>query len=373
MKKRLFHFPIAMALFFALLLLGCSPEVEENTINIGVAGVFSGEMAPYGFSLPSTAQILVDEQNAKGGLLGRPIKLIVGDDQGTNEGAVEVAKTFVEEKVVGVIGHTFSKTTESALPIYNDSQIVTISPSSSLPSLTLSGEYPLFLRVIPNDKSQAELTVDFLLNTLNVERVVILHDKGDYGYNYANEVREGLNKSGLEVALFEGVGVAASRYSSIISRILAESPDILVWGGLHQPFEAILEKIYNDGVKIPPFIGSDTLKEALFVTSMRRITEKFYLIGSTDTTWRNAYQTAFRKYLATPFGEEYPGEFDRSDYVATQVLLQAIEGSGSTDSEKIVAFLKSKTFHTAIGEIGFDENGDITNYGYSIYPIVGKI
>ena len=149
--KKLSLIALAVAL---LLLAGCAKK--SDTIKIGVAGAHSGDLASYGIPSVHAAELVVEMFNAKGGVAGKNIELVVEDDQCKPEIATNTASKLVGEEVAAVIGHICSGATKAALGIYKDSGIVTISPSATNPPLTQSGDYPNFFRTIAPDDAQAK-------------------------------------------------------------------------------------------------------------------------------------------------------------------------------------------------------------------------
>ena len=124
-------------------------------LRLGVAGVHSGELAAYGISGLRGVKLAFERIQAQGGILGRPIKIMVEDDLCKPTEAALVASKLVGGGVHAVIGHICSGATVAALDIYRDANIIAISPSATNPDLTQSGHYPNFFRTIAPDDRQA--------------------------------------------------------------------------------------------------------------------------------------------------------------------------------------------------------------------------
>ncbi|MCK7470949.1 MAG: ABC transporter substrate-binding protein [Desulfomicrobium escambiense] len=162
MKKRLLILtaPAAIAL---LAFVGCADK-GPKTIKIGVAGAHTGDLASYGLPSVKAAELVVEEWNAKGGVCGKQIELLVEDDVCKPEVATNAATKLVSDK-----RHRRSSATSAPAPprppcgIYKEAKIVTMSPSATNPDLTQSGEYPNFFRTIASDDAQAKLEVEFAI------------------------------------------------------------------------------------------------------------------------------------------------------------------------------------------------------------------
>ena len=112
---------------------------SADVIKIGVAGPVTGDQAKMGMDFKNGVSLAVEEWNSKGGVLGKKIDVIVGDDQHDPKQAVSVANKMVNEGVVGVIGHFNSNCSIPASDVYNRAGIPMITPGSTNPQLTDKG------------------------------------------------------------------------------------------------------------------------------------------------------------------------------------------------------------------------------------------
>ena len=166
----------AFAVVAAVALTGTGP-VQAADIILGVAGAQSGDLASYGLPSVNAAKLVAKKLNDKGGVLGMKIKVVPEDDQCKPELATNVAFKLVSEKVTVVLGHICSGATKAALPIYNESHIVVMSPSATNPPLTLSGDYPNFFRTIARDDVQGKLGATYTMDKLGAKKIAVIHDK----------------------------------------------------------------------------------------------------------------------------------------------------------------------------------------------------
>jgi branched-chain amino acid transport system substrate-binding protein len=354
-----------LALSLALTGMSCAKK-DASPIKIGVAGAHTGDLASYGLPAVNAATLVVEEINAKGGINGRKVELVIVDDQCKPELATNAAAKLVSEKVVAVIGHICSGATKSALGIYKDSNIVTISPSATNPPLTQSGEYPNFFRTIAPDDAQANLAVAFIKNTLKLKTLAILHDKGDYGKGFAELVKTAAEKEGIAVLLFEGVNPGAPDYSAVINKIGNVAPEGVVWGGYHPEASKLVQQMRDKGMKIP-FVSDDGVKDKTFIEVAGKYAEGVYATGPMDTSALPIAVKAIESHKAK-FGDE-PGAFFKEAYAATQALLNAIEKAKSTEYDAIVKALQTEFVETSLGKISFDAKGDVIGFGFSMFQV----
>ncbi|MEG6501986.1 MULTISPECIES: branched-chain amino acid ABC transporter substrate-binding protein [unclassified Desulfovibrio] len=352
----------AMALCAAL----AAPARAEDTIKIGVAGAHSGDLASYGVPSLNAAKVVIADTNAKGGVLGKQIELVAQDDQCKPELATNAATKLISDKVAVVMGHICSGATKATLPLYTDAKIVSMSPSATTPGLTEGGSNPYFFRTIANDKAQAGLTSDFMLNNLKVKKVAYLHDNGDYGKGFVDNNREHLEKAGVKTVLFEAITPDAVDFSAVVRKLKREQPDIVVFGGYQPTASKLLQQMRRDRVTTA-LLGPDGLMDEAFIKMAGKASEGVYSSYPKDTSNLPAYKAA-REGHVKMFGKD-PGSFYYNGYAATQALINAIEKAGSTDTAKIVEALHTAPVDTPLGTLTFSKTGDAAGMALSIYQV----
>jgi branched-chain amino acid transport system substrate-binding protein len=337
---------------------------DQDAIRIGVAGAHSGDLASYGLPTVNAAELVVATYNDRGGINGRRVQLFVEDDQCAPEVAANTAAKLVSDRVVAVIGHICSGATNTALPTYEAERIVAISPSATSPGLA---DYANFYRTIAPDDAQGALQVQFVLNQLGLNRVAVLHDRGDYGKGLADFALEYLNEaSGVEVVLYDGITVGAVDYSAIINRIAAQRAEIVFWGGYHPEASKLVDQMRNRGMDTL-FISGDGIKDDTFINVAGRAAEGVYATGARSTEGNTLAEEYSRKHTEK-YGSE-PGPFFQEAVSATIALLNAIEKAGSTDYQAIMNALQSEYVETPVGRISFDETGNAIGVGFVVYQV----
>lgn len=339
---------------------------EGDTIKIAVVGPHSGDLASYGIPTIKAAELVVADYNAKGGVLGKQIELVIEDDVCKPEVAANSAAKVVGEGVVAVIGHICSGATKSALGIYNEAGLPAISPSATNPPLTQSGDYPNFFRTIAPDDAQAATDAEFIVNVLGLKSVAVLHDKQDYGKGFADFSVESLESLGVEIVLYEGITAGAVDYSAVLTKIANSDAEGIVYGGYHPEASKLVQQMSQMGLDIP-FVSDDGVKDDTFIQVAGEYAEGVYASGPMDTSSNAMNQKAVADHKST-YGED-PGAFFINAYAASIALLNAIEKAGSTDGAAIMDALRSNYVDTPLGNISFDEKGDAIGVGFSVYQV----
>jgi branched-chain amino acid transport system substrate-binding protein len=357
---------LTLALVTAVALAGTA--FAADTIKFGVAGPHSGDLASYGIPSVRAAELVIEKINAKGGILGKQIELLVEDDVCKPEVATNTATKLVSDGAVVVMGHVCSGATKAALGIYNDAKIIVMSPSATNPGLTQSGDYPNFFRTIASDDLQAKLGVEFTVNTLGAKKVAVIHDKGDYGKGYAEFAKKYLDEmAGAEAVLFQGITPGAVDYSAIVQKIKRSGANAVIYGGYHPEASKIVTQMKKKKLDMF-FVSDDGVKDVTFIKVAGKFAEGVYASGPMDVSDLPMGQSAVEAHKAK-YGED-PGAFFKEGYAATLALLNAIEKAGSTDYSAIEKVLRSEYVDTPVGSISFDEKGDAIGVGFSMYKVV---
>lgn len=354
----------AAACLLALAFTGAARAAD--TIKIGVQGAHSGDLASYGVPSLNAVKIVVDDVNARGGVLGKMVEIVAQDDQCKPEMATSAATKLVSDGVAAIVGPICSGPTVASLPLFQNAGLLSISPTATTPALTESGKNPLFLRTVAKDNAQARLTSDFMLNTLKAKKVAYLHDNGDYGKGFADFNRELMEKGGAETVLFEAVTPDAVDFSAVVRKIRRAKPDIVVFGGYQPVASKLVQQMRRDRLTTP-FLGPDGVKDETFLKMTGKDGEGVYASYPKDTTSLPAYKLAREQHLKA-FSTE-PGFGYYNAYAATQALLDAIAKTGGTDTEKLNKALRENLVDTPIGKIRFNERGDAAGMALSIYEV----
>jgi branched-chain amino acid transport system substrate-binding protein len=370
MKKNFIcQFLLGAALFLSL--FSILPAGAAETIKIGVPGAHTGDLASYGLPTVKAAQLVVKDVNAKGGILGKKVELIIEDESCKPELATNAATKLVSSKVDAVIGHICSGATKAALRTYKDANIITISPSATNPELTQSGQYPNFFRTIAPDDAQAKLNVDFTLNVLKIRKIAIIHDKGDYGKGFAEYARKFIDESRkAQVVLYEGITPGAVDYSAIVQKIKHSGAEAVIYGGYHPEAASVVQQMRKKGMKIL-FISDDGVKDQTFIKVAGQYAEGVYATGPKDTT-KNPLAIAAIEAHRKAYGTE-PGAFYLNAYSATIAILNAISKAKSTRYEAVIKALHTYKVDTPLGKISFDNKGDALGVGFSMYLVKNGI
>ena len=275
--------------------------------------------------------------------------------------AIQNASELAAQRVAAVVGHSNSAASLAAAPIYNESEIVQISPQSSASAYSQAGPYSF--RLVPPDDLQGAFIAQALREMPGVERVVVLYVNDDYGRGLRSTLLAALGREGPEVAAdaphLEGATVREDDLD-LARRVVTEAqPDAVVWLGrpliLEQHLPVLLPVLGDR-----PIIASDAVA----------LGDRY----GPYSIWNNVRYVDFIDMTATPalvdfnrrFAERFGRHASSADaltYDAMRLVLQALH-DGADDGPAIRRWLDSlgrsrPAYEGLTGRIRFDEEGDV--------------
>jgi branched-chain amino acid transport system substrate-binding protein len=352
---------LAVALIGAgVMAFGLGAAQADTTI--ASAGPMTGPYAAFGDQLKRGAEQAVADINAAGGVLGEKLALEIGDDACDPKQAVAVANQLVNKGAVFVAGHFCSGSSIPASEVYNEENVLQMSPASTNPKLTEQGFDNVF-RTCGRDDQQGTVAGNFMADNFADKRIAIVHDKQTYSKGLADETKKQLNKRGIQEVLYDTVTAGEKDYSAIVTKLKANNVDILYYGGYHPEGGLILRQMREQGLQAR-LIGGD----ALFIPEFWSITgdagEGTLVTFGPDPRDNPAASATVEKFRAAGYE---PEGYTLYSYAAIQAWAQAAEKAGTTDTAKVIDALKGNKFNTVLGEIGFDSKGDPTGETYVMY------
>jgi len=349
----------------ALVLAGTVMAQAED-IEIATAGPMTGPYAVFGAQMKAGAEQAVADINAKGGVMGKQLVLEVGDDVCDPKQAVAVANQFAGKGVVFVAGHFCSGSSIPASDVYQEEDILQISPASTNPQLTEAGKWNVF-RTCGRDDQQGEVAGAYLAKNFKDKKIAIVHDKQAYSKGLADETKKALNANGVKEVLYDTITPGEKDYSAMVSKLKAAGVDILYYGGYHTEAGLMVRQMRDQGMK------------TILVSGDALVTDEYWSItGDLGEGTLMTFSPDPRKNpVAAPVVEAFkkkgiePEGYVLYTYGAIQAWKQAVETAGTTDPKAVADVLKKQQFDTVLGSIGFDAKGDVTAPGYVFYEWKG--
>jgi branched-chain amino acid transport system substrate-binding protein len=341
------------------LLVGCGGG--GDAIKIGLEGPMTGDYAYEGEGFQKVVELLVEQTNEAGGILGRQVELVIEDDAGDPTQAALVAQRLVDAEVDAVIGAYNSTATEPASEIYNDAGILHITPSSTATGLTQKG-FPRFFRVCFLDDKQGLFAATFAKDVLGVQNFGILHDNSTYAQGLAEHTRRYAEEAGLNVAFYDAINPDDQDFTPILTNIGGAGLDAIYFTGYHAQGGLLLKQSAELGLDLQWMMGNACNNpELVQIAGVENAAGTFVTTEPLpkDVPYPEAEQ--FVQDFEDKYGESPDSVWWMMAGEAFNVIRYAMEQTGSTDSGELADFLhnEAKDINGITGPIlGWDEKGD---------------
>lgn len=340
------------------------PTVASADLTIAVAGPMTGDLAAFGEQLRRGSEMAVKDINAAGGVNGEQVKLELGDDQCDPKQAVQVANDLVKKGVVFVAGHFCSGSSIPASEVYAEEGILQMTPASTNPAFTegaaAKGVKTVF-RTCGRDDKQGSFAGPWLAKTYPGKNVAILDDKSPYGQGLANETQKNMEAAGLKTALRDTYTSKEKDFSALITKMKSAKVDVVYIGGYHNDAGLMMRQAREQGFEAA-FVSGDALNTAEFWSISGPAGEGLRFSDAASAINLDSAKAVVEKFRAESYE---PEGYTLSSYAAVQAWAAAVAIAKSTDGEKVAEALRGNTIPTVIGDLSWDEKGDLTKVNYA--------
>jgi ABC-type branched-subunit amino acid transport system substrate-binding protein len=351
----------------ALLATGCgssavgggdktSGGTESGAIPIGVLVPLTGSSSSAGMDMLNAAKLAADGINEAGGVLGRKVRIVPGDDACDPQAGTAAAQKMVVSKVVGVAGGYCSSASIPETAVLDPEGIPFISAASTHPELTERGFHTVF-RTIGRDDQQGPFAVRFLTGPVGAKRIAIVHDNTTYSKGLAEQTRDANGRlgTGAEIVLFDAITPGESDYSSTLTKIKASGADTFYFTGYFAEGGLLVRQARALGLTAT-LVGGDSTQDPTLVKTAGPAAEGFMCTTAPLPAFLPG-AAGFVESYTKRFGSA-PGPYSVYEHDAVTALVAGISRAGSVDPEKVTAALRKTRITGLTGEISFDVKGD---------------
>ncbi len=365
-------------MFYALRsLLACAlvtltfARAAEEPIRIGEYASITGKEASLGQSSHNGTMMAIDDLNAAGGVLGRPLLLITEDTQSKpGESATAAKKLISRDKVVALLGEVASSRSLEAAPVAQLAKVPMISPASTNPKVTETGNY--IFRTCFIDPFQGPVMAKFAQEKLRAKRVaLIVSNSSAYSIGLAKFFREAFTANGGTIVLEQKYAEGDKDFKAQLTAIKAAGVDAVFNPGYYNEGALIVLQARDLGLTLPIF-GADSWEAEALIELGGKAIEGAYLCSHyspADPSPRvqNFVQAYKKRFGSTPDSNASLG------YDSVLVLVDAIKRAGSTDRAKIRdALAATKNFAAVTGNITIDAQRNASKNAVIIQVRNGK-
>lgn len=364
MKKMLPKFAASLAVCSALV----SASVAADVIKIGVQAPITGQYANEGQSIDNGVRLIVDQYNAKGGVLGKKIEVVSCDDQGTAQQAAICAKKLVNEGVKAVIGSYTSGATEAAQTTYFRAGVLQTSDGTS-DSLITHKYWTFFRNSFPNS-AEADYTAKYFVDVKKYKKIVVLSDYSSYATDLGDATIKALKAKDANI-IYEGkIKSGTQNFTATLTKIKSMDPDVIYFSGYYTDGGLLRAQQIQLGIKAD-FVGGDSNDNPDFMKLAGESAKGALLINvpTPDILPYDIAKTFLVDYKAK-YNSMPASIWSLMNIDGLRAILFTMDKIKSEDTKAISDSLHTlKDFQGITGPVTFREDGERLGGGYMTYEI----
>jgi branched-chain amino acid transport system substrate-binding protein len=343
--------------------------IAQEPVRIGVVQPLTGPVAYDGNIYVNTVKMLVDGMNAKGGVLGRRIELVVEDGACNPAQSVNAAeKLVVRDKVVALLGAFCSTSTAAVMEVAKKHKIPLITGISTAAQLTEQGN-PYFFRAVATTPMLGEAFGGALPAAVKAKRFAFLALNDDWGRSMVSSYPKAIQGAGGQIVATEYFLQSELQFLSHITKIKASNPDAIILAANTQQAVGLTKQIRELGITAP-LIGEGSWSSDSYLKLAGPASDGVYGLVEYVYTIKSPANEAFVKEFRAKLNNENPSKFAGAAHNAISIVVDAIRRAGVTDPEKIREALKKSDYNGLVGNIKFDDKNQA--YGQTVYLALVK-
>lgn len=334
----------------------------SGSIPIGVLVPLSGSSSSAGTDMLNAARLAADSVNDAGGVLGRKVRIVPGDDACDPQTGSAAAQKMVVSHVVGVAGGYCSSAAIPETAVLDRKGIPFISAAATHPDLTERGFRTVF-RTIGRDDQQGPFAIRFLTGPVGARRIAIVHDNTTYARGLAEQAREanGHLGTGAEIVFFDAITPGESDYTSTLTKVKAAGADAVYFTGYFAEGGLLVRQARALGLTAT-LVGGDGNSDPTLVKTAGAAADGF-IVTTAPLPGFLPGAAGFVERYTKRFGTA-PGPYSVYEHDAVTALVEGISRARSTNPADVSAALRQVRVTGLTGEISFDPKGDRAKTAY---------
>jgi len=341
-----------------------------DVIKIGVQAPITGKYANEGQSIDNGVKLIVNQYNAKGGVLGKKLEVVSCDDGGTAQQAAVCARKLVNAGVIAVIGSYTSGATEAAQTTYYRNKVLQTSDGTS-DSLTKHKYWTFFRNSFPNS-AEADFTAKYMVQHKDYKKIVVLSDYSSYATGLADATVKSIKTLKGNIVYRGKIKSGTQNFTAILTKIKSMDPDVIYFSGYYNDGGLLRAQELQLGIKAD-FVGGDSNDNPDFMKLAGSSAKGTYLIN-VPTPDILPYDIA-KKFLSdykVKYGMAPASIWTLLNIDGLRAILHAATETKSTDTKTISNYLHTlKDFPGITGPVTFRNDGERIGGGYMTYEIQG--
>ena len=330
-------------------------------IKIGVAEALTGNAAQYGVPIRKGFELAVGEINGAGGINGSKIELIIEDEQGKKEEAINVFKKLIfQDKALMLFGPTLSNSAQASDPVAQAAKIVVFGTSNTADGITSIGNY-----VFRNSVTEADIvpiTLRAAVKSTNIKKVAVLYGNDDaFTKSAYDNFAKALQAQKIPVVTTESFSKGDVDFKPQLTKIKASGADAIVLAALVAEGAPVMVQARQLGITLPFISGNGMNSPRLF--ELAKDSSDGLWVGS---PWSVENQAPENKRFLAAFQKLYnalPDQFSAQAYDAMYIVATALKkikltGKLETDRAALRNVLPATQFSGATGPFKFRQVND---------------
>ena len=364
-----------------------SAFAADKWVTVGISLPLTGADAHDAELIKDGALLALDEANAKGGVAGYKVRVMVLDGGTATAGqydpaqaATNARKMVADPSVVAAIGPQMSGSGKAMSPILSQGNLAIITPASTNPDITdpkFAGQYrprgkAIYFRTVTTDAYQGPNMANYFAEVLKIKSVYVLDDSGAFGVGIANTFQHQAEKRGIKVLGRDQLNPKEADYTTIFTKMKSLNPQALYYGGVAQAGVKVMKQSYDIMPKLIRAGGDGIYSSEILRGAGFPAVEGLYATTASPNLVDNPGAEPFVKAFVKKYGQQ-PSNYSITAYDAAQVILDAVKRVAASGKEvnrdNVRDAIQTSKVKTLQGVVSFDENGDITNRIVSVYRV----
>jgi branched-chain amino acid transport system substrate-binding protein len=323
----------------ALVLLGglIRPAAAQERIKIGFFGPLTGSVSADGASAKRAVELAAQEVNGRGGLLGKPVELVVYDDRLNPQEAVAIAHRLIEkDEVIGVVSGAFSGPSRVTAPLFAKARVPMVVGYAVHPDVTRGSDSNFRIGFLGSVEGAA--AGEYAVTVLKARRPAVLTVDTDFGQEIVAGFTARTEQLGIPLVVRQAYKYPGeTNFRPLLTRIMAAQPDLLFAAGYYDVAALMTLQARELGMTTR-ILAKGGFDSPQFIALAKGTAEGVIVVTNLDRDDpRPLVQTYLRRYRAT-----YGNELDMvgaSSFDAFMVLADAIRRAGSTHRPAVIRAL----------------------------------
>ncbi|MBV2153494.1 branched-chain amino acid ABC transporter substrate-binding protein [Kitasatospora sp. SUK 42] len=389
---------VSIAVIGALSLSACGSRGEKKnadggnnggsdvTVVIGVDAPLTGDLSALGLGIRNSADLAVKKANEAHEVQGVKFEIKALDDTGKPAPGQQNATQLVgDSKVLGVVGPLNSSVAQSMQQIFDDANLVEVSPANTGVALSQGEQWATgqkkrpfksYFRTATTDAVQGPFAAQFLYTDAKKTKVFLIDDQKTYGAGLAGTFKGEFTKLGGTIVGEEHVNPDDRDFSAIVTKVKNSGADAVYYGGEYPAAGPLSLQLKDAGATIP-LMGGDGIQSADFIKLNPKSQGDFATAVGLPVESLDTAKKYIADYKAAGYKDAYE-TYGGYSYDSTWAIIQAVKNvvkdnngklPGSDARTAVRNAVQKVTFDGVTGTVSFDEYGDTTNKQLTVYTV----